>query len=289
LAPDDTAAAATERPLRRLILALPIIVAALAGCGSDSDPIDAEGGLVVIGHSHLTGANSDPARPGADARENSWATGTSPSIRSIYQRLIETQPQFDGLVANAAVDGAPASALASQARTALREVPHPRLVIIQIIDNDIRCDGTDADHVAEFGADVTAALAVVTEASPASQILVVSKMGRPATYAAAISSVPEAVQLRSGTGPCSLFDEAGRLNAEAVANLTAIVEGYEAELFRVCGEVSHCANDGGAMAAFVDRAVDLSSDWHHLAASGHARLAETMWPTVADLLGLDPG
>ena len=95
------------------------------GCSSDSDPSDGEGGLVVIGHSHLTGANSDPARPGADAWENSWATGTAPGLRSIYQRLIEVQPQFEGRVANAAVDGAPAAALASQARTALADVPHP--------------------------------------------------------------------------------------------------------------------------------------------------------------------
>ena len=162
-------------------------------------------------------------------------------------------------------------------------------MIIQIIDNDIRCDGTDAEHIAEFGEEVAAALTVITEASPASQILVLSKMGRPATYAAAISSVPQAVQLRSGSGLCVLFDEAGRLNAAEVANLTAIVEGYEAELFRVCDEFAQCANDSGAMASYVDEAVDLSTDWFHLAASGHARLAETMWPTIADLLRLDPG
>jgi hypothetical protein len=32
--------------------------------------------IVAIGHSGLTGYDSDPDRPGLDVGENSWATGT---------------------------------------------------------------------------------------------------------------------------------------------------------------------------------------------------------------------
>ena len=66
---------------------------ALAGCAEDSDnkpgatavataalptaqsdPV----GVIALGHSGLTGENSDPARPGSAAKINSWATGTNP-------------------------------------------------------------------------------------------------------------------------------------------------------------------------------------------------------------------
>ena len=45
-------------------------------------------GVIAIGHSGLTGEGSDPSRPGQVALENSWATGTSPQVNSIYRRLV---------------------------------------------------------------------------------------------------------------------------------------------------------------------------------------------------------
>lgn len=107
-------------------------------------------GVVALGHSALTGEGSDPSRPGQEAR-NSWATGTNREVNSIYQRLVAHHPGTEGQVANAAEAGAPASRLAGQARTALASVGAPQLVIIQSIDGDIRCDGTDDTHVPEFG------------------------------------------------------------------------------------------------------------------------------------------
>ena len=62
-------------------------------------------GVIAIGHSGLTGENSDPARPGQPALENSWATGTNPEVNSIYLRLIEVHPETEGHVANTAVGG----------------------------------------------------------------------------------------------------------------------------------------------------------------------------------------
>ncbi len=73
----------------------------LAGCsgGADSDgtsatPTPAGRGVVVIGHSGATGMNSDPAHPGGNAPENSWATGTNPAVNSIYQRLAAQDPSY---------------------------------------------------------------------------------------------------------------------------------------------------------------------------------------------------
>jgi hypothetical protein len=61
----------------------------------------------------------------------------------------------------------------------LSVVPEPELVIIQTIDGDIRCDGSDTDHVVEFGESVADVLDVIVTASPDSHILMVGQLGRP--------------------------------------------------------------------------------------------------------------
>ncbi|CAN5791463.1 hypothetical protein BH24CHL6_BH24CHL6_13600 [soil metagenome] len=246
-------------------------------------------GVVALGHSALTGEGSDPARPGQEARQNSWATGTNPEVNSIYRRLVALHPEAEGQVANAAEAGAPASRLAGQARTALGFVPAPQLVIIQTIDGDIRCDGTDDRHVPEFGAALMAALEVITEASPESRVLILSQAGRPAAEAAALADEPEIRRSFGGTGMCDFFDPNGDLVPERLATLTAIIEQYEAEQLRVCSMFPQCSTDNGVMTTYVREASHVAEDGNHLGVRGQAAVAELVWPLVADLLDLVDG
>src|SRR3954452_10271512 len=62
-------------------------------------------GLIAIGHSGLTGENSDPRHPGLPALRNSWATGSSPGVDSVYLRMVAALPDTRGHVANAAAGG----------------------------------------------------------------------------------------------------------------------------------------------------------------------------------------
>jgi hypothetical protein len=217
-------------------------------------------GVIAIGHSGLTGENSDPSRPGQVALENSWATGTSPQVNSIYRRLVAVRPETEGHVANTASGGAPASTLARQARFALETVPTPALVVVQTIDNDIRCDGIDREHVAEFGVAIADAVKVVTTASPDSRILMVGQLGRP---------------------PSSV-----RCDPDPSDALISIIEKYETEQARVCATVPNCRTDEGARAAYVERPESFSSDRNHLNVRGQAEAAEIAWPAVAALLEL---
>lgn len=244
-------------------------------------------GIVAIGHSGLTGYASNPDRPDSDAKSNSWATGANPDVDSIYQRLVAAAPATEGHVANTAESGSEAAVLASQARAALAQVPKPQLAIIVSIDNDVRCDGTDPAHVPEYGAQITDALNVIAEASPDTKILLLSSMGRPATFAAAVGQSPEATQANSGDGPCDILDAVGMPADSRIALLTQIIEGYEAEQVRDCAEVPQCHTDGGAFSAYVDDLEGLAAgDWGHLSIAGQARAAELMWPTVVEILGL---
>jgi hypothetical protein len=240
-------------------------------------------GIIAIGHSGLTGANS--AEDYGDAYENSWATGTNPEVVSIYERLVAVRPETEGYASNEAVGGAVSDTLAEQATAALAEVPNPALVIIQTIDNDIRCDGSDEANVSVFGEHLDEALTLITNSSPDSHILVLEQQGRPATYAAMLMDLPE--DNVGGTGMCDFFDYSGRLVPEALDTLTGIIEAYEAEQARVCATYPQCQTDGGVLKAYVDAVDDYSTlDLNHASVTGLAHKAEMLWPVVADMLGL---
>jgi hypothetical protein len=243
-------------------------------------------GLIAIGHSGLTGEGA--AGQFAAAYENSWATGTSPEVNSVYLRLTVERPETEGKVANEAVGGAPAAALSSQATAALQTVPAPALAIIQTLDSDIRCDGTDADNVPKVGRSIADALDVITTASPNTRILVVGQLGRPspAFVEELVAHDPAVKDALSGTGMCDFYDPDGNLVEANFETLTGIIEAYEAEQARVCEAVPQCRTDGGVRAAYVDEIGNFAPDWNHLNVRGQAAAAELIWPVVVEILGL---
>ncbi len=209
-----------------------------------------------------------------------WATGTAPEVDSTYQRLVALRPETRDRVANQAQGGADAAALVTQAEAALHTVPTPELVIIQTIDNDIRCDGTDAEHVEEFGAAADATLDLITAASPDSRILLVGQMGRsdPAYIEQLVVEDPTVKAQLSGTGICDFFDPAGQLVEANFETLTGIIDGYEAEQARVCAAVPRCRTDDGARRAYIDELANLTPDRNHLNVQGNARRPRSPGP-----------
>lgn len=254
----------------------------LGGTASAPQPLR---GIIALGHSALTGENSDPRNPGAPALQNSWATGSNPAVDSIYRRLAAVDPAARGHVVNAAAGGAPASALAGQAASALSLEPNPRLVIIQTIDNDIRCDGSDGANYPVFGRQVKAALDLIARKAPRTTILLMSQPGRPLPASKAIAGTPGA-QVQSGSDMCSPFGPDLRLDMKHIRTLTAIIEGYESELATVCATVPQCHTDNGRATHFRVPASYYSPGWNHLNVTGLAALARFMWPVVARILNL---
>lgn len=249
-------------------------------------------GVIAIGHSGLTGENSDPDRPFQPALENSWATGTTPDVNSVYLRLVEAHPETEGHVANTAVGGAVAATLAYQAEQALNEVPAPELVIIQTIDNDLGCP-LDDDALMRFGGSVTQALDQIVEASPQSRILMVGQLGRPdpAFVEDLVAAYPDVKpQLTGPHEECGgFFDPSGALIEENFELLTNRIEAYEAEQQRRCDAVPQCRTDGGVRATYVDVLENFSPDLNHLNVRGQAAAADIIWPVVVDMLGLEDG
>jgi hypothetical protein len=219
------------------------------------------------------------------ALQNSWATGTNPKIGSIYQRLAAVDPTIRGHAVNAAVGGARADALVGQATEALSVDPNPRLVIIQTIDDDIRCDGSDSANYPVFGRQVKRALDLIARKAPRTTILLMSQPGRPLPASKALAGTPGA-QAQSGSDICGPFDPDLKLDMKHITTLTGIIEGYESELAKVCATVPECHTDNGRATHFQVPASYYSSDWNHLNVTGLAALARFMWPTVASILNV---
>ena len=236
--------------------------------------------IAVIGHSGATGANSDPRKPNTDARENSWATGDNPEVGSLYLRLLATHPALGGNHFNEALDGSDVSSLPDQAALAMQHAPVPDLVIIQSIDNDIRCDGTDRDNQQPFAHGLGEVIRTIVDTSKHTQVYVVSQWATVASYRAAIENIPDAVAQNTGSGPCDLFDDGGRPRPAAARNLQAIVDLYWATTTTTCGRIPRCFTDGGVERSLVPGPRDLTYDFNHLSVSGHRKFARLSWSAL---------
>ena len=234
--------------------------------------------IAVLGHSGATGYDSDPARPRVDVRANSWATGTNPAVKSLYQRLLALNPKIKGHNVNLAQDGAKVDGLLKQARAAAKLSPRPELVVIQIMDNDIRCDGTP-EPKPTFQATLEKALNVLTAGAPATRVFVVGQFGSPRTYMNALTPA-QRKQAGGGTGLCDFLDAAGRVIAPRLAYLERVTFGYEAALVAGCTRFARCSYDGGAFRRVVDRGEYISNDLNHFSIKGHAKAAAVAWAAL---------
>jgi lysophospholipase L1-like esterase len=251
--------------------------------------VDAEHpeGVIALGHSGMTGFQSDPDNLGENVLANSWATGTNPAVNSVYQRLVAVRPRTQGLVANVSRNGEKADGLEFQVPAALKTVPTPALALVMILDNDIRCDGTDPAHLPEFRAQVRDAVQTIVEASPKVTVVLASAPGRPADYATAIATLPTTPVDLVGSEPCAMFSANRKVNPTEVKRLTSIIESYEAELERACEGIPQCHTDGGALARHPGGQLkEYGNDLGHPSLLGHARWAAAIWPVVSEAMGL---
>lgn len=233
--------------------------------------------LAAIGHSGLTGYDS--ANPGQDARTNSWATGENPDVDSVYSRILESNPAIENRVTNVAVDGSGVVDLLRQAKQIIAVTPEPELVLIQSIDNDIQCDGTDAENLPNYRAGLVEVMDTLASGLPKAKILFVSQWATVATYdAAAVQIDPEHL---AGGGICDVVDPATLQIVQAKeAALQTLVNEYFAAIVDVCAAYENCSTDGGAMQSMALAPEDLSPDLNHLSVSGHAKMAAIAWDVL---------
>lgn len=259
------------------------VSAASSAASSAAEPV----GLIALGHSGLTGENSDPARPHQPAFENSWATGTNPKVASIYERMLARWPQTRDHVVNAAVGGATADTLVDQAMHALATVPTPMLTIIETVDNDVVCP-VDALAYPAFASSVDDALRALTKASPHGRIFILLK---PDDVVAEFEfdrrsalNDPAALEQMTGPPPCGELDAQHHVQLESARYLADEVDRFNAELVKVCARYATCSTDRGHELGFHVPAGGTNPGNDHLSVIGHAAMAAYFWPFVQEAL-----
>jgi hypothetical protein len=300
-------AAAAYRPARAALAAV-AVAALVAGCtaepraepgagsptgtSSPSRPAEARepvltenfDSIAVLGHSGATGTLTDPTDYRRDARENSWATGENPEVRSLYLRLLETHPALQGHNYNEAVGGTGVDNLLPQFDYLLDEAdPLPDLVIIQTIDNDMRCDGSDPDNYASYAATLDQTLTRIEQRIPGVQFFIVSQSITVKRWTAWAAHHRPLVRANSGTGPCDVFDESGRPRPAGMRSMQRIVDSYWQRIETVCAAHPECYTDGAAEQRtfrITDR--DVAIDLNHPSVAGHRKFAAIAWQALPE-------
>lgn len=235
--------------------------------------------VVVLGHSGTTGAGSDPNNPLGDAPENSWATGTNPDVDSVYQRIVAKNPAAKGHVANFGIDGSDVISLLDQADRAADVTPAPELVLIQSIDNDIQCDGTDPQNFEPYRQKLTAVMDQLTSDLPHAEVFFVSQWASVKEYDRQIMKIDKGHL--AGTGPCDTYNlRTERLDPKRERYLQRLVDRYWAIVSSVCGQYENCRTDGGIMQTMKLDEGDLVGDLNHLTVAGHHKMAALAWKAL---------
>jgi len=275
---------------RRLVGAAPILLALAlcASCSSGSGSSEAAqspsdspypSSIVAIGHSGLTGYDSDPQKPETDVPANSWATGTNPEVDSVYQRILALNPAAKDHVANFAIDGSGVDSLVDQEKQAAAVTPAPDLVIIQSIDNDIQCDGSDPQNYGPYRQKLTGVMDSLTQDLPNADIFFVSQWADVKEYDRVARSIdPEHI---TGTGPCDPIDlQTRRLDPKHEAYLQHLVDHYWGIVTAVCAQYANCRTDKGVMQTMRLDKRDLAGDLNHLSPAGHHKMAALAWQAL---------
>ena len=251
-----------------------------AGGPSPSASVASEpSGVAVIGHSGATGYDSDPDQPGEDVGANSWATGTNPQVNSIYLRLLATDPSLEGHWLNLAIDGSGVDSLIAQATQLVGRTPKPELVLVQSIDNDMQCDGTDAANYEPYRTKLTQVMGILTQGLPDAQIFLVSQWATVETYDRVVFSLRP--QHLTGDGPCdTVGTETGQIDPSKEAYVQGLIKDYWGIVTETCALYPTCRTDGGVMQQMDLVPEDLASDYNHLSVAGHAKMAAMEWEAL---------
>src|SRR3954454_1196862 len=238
------------------------------------------GGIVVIGHSGATGYNSDPSHPGIDHVANSWATGSNPNVDSIYLRSLATDPTLEGKAWNYAISGSEVTSLMTQAKRVVANNPTADLVLVQSIDNDIRCDGTDTQNYEPYRASLTKVIDTLTQGVPTARIFFVSQWADVKTYDQAVFSIdPDHM---AGTGGRDIVHATStKVLPARETYLQGLVDDYFKVITEVCSRYAACATDGGANQHMHLVPEDLTPDLDHLSVAGQAKMAALEWTALS--------
>lgn len=285
----------TVLPVRWRLPAAAAVLLALAGaagCGgsdegspaagsSPSDTVEEQGGdlspsgpytglprsIAAVGHSAITGEGT-PA-----GKASSWATGTDPAVRSVYQRILEQDPAVEGHVVNLGQPSADVGLLSAQAQQLLAQEPQPQLVLIATLDGDIACPTSRAQTDA-YGQALGEVLADLSAGMPGSRFFITAQISTPGRDAEIYTRSQRATV--GGTGPCAFLDPRGEVVPAELDRLESAIAAYREQVVAACARTDRCRTDQSGT-GWTMQAEYYSSDLNHLDVRGQAAWAAHVW------------
>jgi lysophospholipase L1-like esterase len=277
--------------LRRAVVALSALLISFALLAGSAQATKVPRVMAALGDSITRGFNTSgpgcPTGPSLDCPQNSWATGTNPTVDSFRERLDAISPR--PLTAyNDAVSGARAEDLLAQAQTAAGQ--DPDFVLIEIGANDA-CAETPTS-TATFREQVRSALQVLVSANKQVyiQLMSIPDINNLRTI---FTEPPdpnalgrwEAFHVCQGLLEDPLSTEAA--DEERREAFRAQVIAYNEALQEVCAEFKRCIWDDYAVFSTEFTTADVATvantptaDYFHPSVAGQARLAEAAWSTT---------
>lgn len=198
------------------------------------------------------------------APANSWITGGNPLVRSVYRRLLASDPSLAQHVTNDAMAGATMSQLAYQVGLLPSGVD---LVTIEMGTNDV-CEGTTA---AAFRSELDDGLDALDHTQPQARVVVLSIFDLPAMWSR-VKSSPRAVARRNYC--------IGATTSTGRARFERTLLSFDRVLAAACSRHPHCSYDQGAAAHIAWQRTDVSTvDFFHPSVSGQRKIAAALWAT----------
>lgn len=232
--------------------------------------------IAALGHSGINGESSGE-QPFIGTVADSWATGSTPEVNSVYARILARHPAIERNVDNLATSAATIPDVHTQVDELFKLDPAPELVIVQVVDADMACPATTADYQ-QFETDLTALLQRIADGLPEARVFIPSYYADPASYVEALTR-SERRQV-GGTGPCAIIDRDGRADAAELARLQGIIVGYNEAIEAACAAADRCTYDSGAFTRVRLQREDIGGDLEHISTAGHAEAAATAWKAL---------
>jgi lysophospholipase L1-like esterase len=265
-------------PVRRVVcVALALVIALAATLSTSAAPVYPNS-MASLGDS-ITRAFNTSWFPFIDAPANSWSTGTSATVNSLYLRIRALNPNINGKNYNYAVSGAKMVDLAGQVAKVPTNIEY---VTILMGANDV-CTSSEGSMtaVATFRSQFQSALTSLTARAPNARIFVVS-----------IPDIYRLWDLFKNNSSARSRWATYRICQSMLANPTSTAQAdvdrrarvrqrnidFNTQLAEVCALYPKCRFDGNVAfyTAFV--ASDVSSrDYFHPSLAGQAKLALVAW------------
>jgi hypothetical protein len=196
-----------------------------------------------------------PASFGLDCPANSWATGTNPSVNSLYQRILANNPAIAGHAANYAVTAVSVSDLPRQATLAASQ--GAGLVTVEIGLNDacapLGSNSGQQTPLAVFKAEFQQAMGILAAARSHPRILVASIPDLNRTWLLFKGDPNAQIRWPFGVICPPLLDNPTSTAPADVSRRVAFfarIVAYTLIEQQVCSQTPNCRTDRGALFAW---------------------------------------